>query len=303
MTKSSSTNGDELLRRVARAGPGFRGERTPLDANAQLQLTTELKNAGHPVPAFFDADIEWVDRRAKLFEAGEYPDKGLSVTPEQIAEIASCFDLPVPVWIEHAESPLELGYLTNVEASGGELFGTIALTKEADALIERSDARSLSVGLSSDLKQIREVSIVRHPRVASARLFATNLTFAGELEESDQPWKVRYRSLERRIAQEEADRKVASYVREGRMTPAEAEFARPLLAASDTIEFGEDRRSVAELVMAMFERRVPHGLFKEYAAVSGPIPGSTMLPEERDFYHRHFPDVDLAVIEGLKARS
>ncbi len=44
----------------------------------------------------------------------------------------------MPLLIEHATSPLELGYLTSVEADGGELFGTVALSAEANVLIEKS---------------------------------------------------------------------------------------------------------------------------------------------------------------------
>lgn len=303
MTNNCKDGGAELLRQVAMAGPGFRGRREAISAADREALARELRTAGRAVPDFFQAEVEWIDRRAKLFEAGEYPDKGISVSPEQIAEIAANFDLPVPVWIEHAESPLELGYLTDVQAVGGELFGTIALTKEADALVDRSEARSLSVGLTGDLKRIREVSLVRNPRVASARLFTNEFAFDGRLDESGNPWRIRYRSLERQIASQEAERNVSRFIAEGRMTPAEAEFARALLASAETIEFGDDKRSVAKLVMAMFERRVPHGLFKELSPSAGSVAGSTLLPEERDFYQRHFPDVDLATIEGLKCGS
>lgn len=303
MTSHCKDGGGELLRRVAMAGPGFRGKRENTSSAEREALAKKLRATGRAVPDFFHADVEWIDRRAKLFEAGDYPDKGISVSSEQIAEIAANFELPVPVWIEHAESPLELGYLTDVQAVDGELFGTVALTKEADALVERSEARSLSVGLTGDLKRIREVSLVRNPRVASARLFSNEVALVGQLEDSSEPWRIRYRSLERQIAFQDAGRKVAGYIADGRITPAEAEFARALLASGETIEFGDDKRSVAELVIAMFERRVPHGLFKELAPSSGPVAGSTLLPEERDFYKRHFPDVDLATIEGLKSGS
>lgn len=125
------------------------------------------------------AEREFVERRAKLFEAGPYPDKGITVSLEQIEALARSFAGPVPVLIEHGESPLELGFLTKVEALDGELFGTVSLTKEADDLLEASDAKSLSIGLSPDLSEIREVSIVRTPRVPDARLFA-GICFCGE---------------------------------------------------------------------------------------------------------------------------
>ena len=105
-------------------------------------------------PAYLHTEHTWIDRRAKLFEVGEYPDKGVSVTPEMLRALDTNFDLPVPVLIEHARSPLELGYLTSIEVVGEELFGNVALTTEADALLAKSGARSLSVGLSGDLSSI-----------------------------------------------------------------------------------------------------------------------------------------------------
>ena len=54
---------------------------------------------------------DWVRRRAKLFEAGDYPDKGVTVAPETLQALANGFSQPVPVLVEHAESPLQLGFL------------------------------------------------------------------------------------------------------------------------------------------------------------------------------------------------
>ena len=67
---------------------------------------------------------------------------------------------------------------------GDELFGTVSLTPEAHGLVERSGARSLSLGLTPDLMGIREVSLVRHPRIESAQLFSAGPVFWGELGET-----------------------------------------------------------------------------------------------------------------------
>jgi hypothetical protein len=273
-----------------------------LEGDARAALAEELQISGLPIPAFFDQPTDWIDRRAKLFEAGDYPDKGVQVSDQDLADLAKQFDLPVPVWIEHAESPLELGYLTQVEAVGGELFGNIALTKEADALVERSGARALSIGLSPDLKEIREVSLVRSPRVASARLFGTSLAFAGGLcEGEDRVWREKYLALDARHRAEEARRTVDRLIKEGKMFPAEAEFASSILAASDVIDFGSDRQSVGQLLIAMIERRPPHKMFGELTPMHS-NPHATMLPEEAAFYQKHFPDVSLDAIADVKGR-
>jgi hypothetical protein len=69
------------------------------------------------------------------------------------------------VLIEHSDSPLELGFVTELRQQGKELYGTITLTQQADSLMIKSGASSLSIGLESDLSRIREVSVVRNPRV------------------------------------------------------------------------------------------------------------------------------------------
>ena len=123
----------------------------------------------------------WVRRRAKLFEAGDYPDKGISVSDADLAALVEGFSGPVPVLIEHSESPLELGFLTEVSREGRELHGTVSLSTEADALVRRSGARGLSLGLAPDLRSIREVSLVRRPRVSGAGFFSEDLlVFSGE---------------------------------------------------------------------------------------------------------------------------
>lgn len=139
-----------------------------------------------------------VRREAKLFEAGDYPDKGVTVLPEDLADLAARFQRPVPILIEHTDSPLALGFLESVRADGTELFGTVALSEEANCLIEQSGADSLSLGLSPDLREIQEVSLVRHPRVPSARLFAGPI-FHTKLptRKTEADWQARAEAAER----------------------------------------------------------------------------------------------------------
>jgi hypothetical protein len=230
----------------------------------------------------------WIERRAKLFEAGDYPDKGVTVTPEHLRALASGFSRPVPLLIEHAESPLEMGCLKEVSCEGHELFGTVALTPEADSLVERSGARSLSLGLAPDLSSIREVSLVRNPRVQSARLFGGEVTFVGSVEPSD------LASEWRRLDEAKAEREVDDLLRKGRLVPAQARFAKALLLSRDTIEFDGRSQPLRGLVLALLERQPKLNLFAELT----PAPQSDhsqhlMLPEEADFYRRHFPEVSL----------
>ncbi len=290
-------------------------------------------------PEALDPGAEWIERRAKLFESGDFPDKGLSVTPDLLRRLAEGFEGPVPVLIEHSDSPLELGFLIRVEALGDELVGPVALTREADALVERSGARSLSLGLSPDLGEIREVSLVRNPRIGSARLFSGDLVeaagagrqasgdgnasaapsveaaidaartsppkppprFASQSGEGSVPrgtseWRERFERLREEVDAREAERRVDSFMKEGRLCPAQVPFALALLMTSDTVEFGGDRKPLRELLIAMIERQPPMALFAEIApdpGARGDHSAQLLMPEEAEFYRRHFPDVSL----------
>ena len=236
----------------------------------------------------------WVERRAKLFEAGEYPDKGIFVSDDDLVALVEGFSAPVPVLIEHAESPLELGFLTSVKRDGKELFGTVSLSHEADALVRKSGARGLSLGLAPDLRSIREVSLVRKPRVAGAGFFSEDaVMFSGELGEPPPPPLAG--------AEPTGAEVLGRLIREGRMVPAQVPFAKALLAHEGVVEFSGDRRPLRELLIALLERQPPLALFGQTAPVQ-PVPDrpSTMLPEEAAFYQRHFPGVPLMAIAEAK---
>ncbi|MCX7800057.1 MAG: hypothetical protein N2109_06895 [Fimbriimonadales bacterium] len=239
-------------------------------------------------PATTPPAAPWVERRAKLFEAGEYPDKGLSVTAQDLASLAERFEGPVPVLIEHAESPLHLGELASVEAVGGELFGTVRLTEEADRLARRSGASSLSVALSPDLSRILEVSLVRHPRVPDARLFGQGPVFHAA-------WPGQPLSPESRALLDELQRG-------GRLAPAQRPFAEALLACSQKVAFDGSAVPVAALVRALLERQPPSALLAEVAPARASDESHLLLPEEEAFYRRYFPDVDLAEIARRRSR-
>lgn len=222
----------------------------------------------------------WIVRQAKLFEAGDYPDKGIQVEPRHLQELAAAFDKPVPILIEHADSPLELGYLTSVRAEGNELFGEVSLSPEADALVRKSGADKLSVGLGPDLDSILEVSLVRNPRVESARLFSGSL-----LED----WRSRFEALE-------IDSQIERYVGQGRLTPAQIPIVRALLGHRATVAFGSGAAPVARLIRDFLELQPDRGLFSELA----PVPKSEAAhldPEHADFYRKHFPGLPLDMIE------
>ena len=229
-----------------------------------------------------------INRRAKLFEAGEYPDKGVSVSRRDLLRLAANFDTPVPVLIEHGESPLQLGKLIEVEPVGDELFGTIQLSVEANALLEQNGARHLSLGLSPDMTGIREVSIVRYPRVESAQLFGDSVQFSvGILE------------ITPSVQSGDSEAEIQRLLREGRLLPSQLPLVRALFASQDSVEFGADRLTVKQIARAFLQRQPPHSLFTQIATNQSNTEDAAehlMLPEEAAFYRRHFPNISLAQI-------
>lgn len=283
----------EVRRAAAMLGPGWSGRRANLATEDAQRAAQEILRAWSDAelgdaPAYLvqaasgDAP-EWRDRRAKLFEIGEYDDRGLRVTQEDVVRLAQSFDSPVPILVEHVETPLRLGYLTQVEAVGGELFGNLALTPEADDLIEKSGAKSLSISVSKNLDRIFEVSIVANPRIESARLFCEDFRATPRSQES-QSEIVR---LRKELEEVQVNALVESLVREGRIAPVSRNTATRLLASARTAGCFEQ----VEAFIASLPRAIHFG---EIA----PAAKAVNLPDEvAQFYRTHFPDLDLSEIE------
>jgi len=118
-----------------------------------------------------------VEREAKLFEAGSYPDKRIDVSESDLDTIIANHDPTLPIKIEHSDTPFDgaLGFVKRIWRTGKELMGSMAFTDEAWALIERSGIKSLSSGIKRDKTGLAEVSLVRNPRIADARVFNADI--------------------------------------------------------------------------------------------------------------------------------
>ncbi len=121
--------------------------------------------------------MQIIEKDAKIFEAGSFPDKGIEVTESDLERMVANHK-PVPIKVEHTDSPLNLGSLVCIWRKGRELFGRLAFTHPAWELVKASGARKLSVGMRKDKSGISEVSLVRNPRIADAAVFSFGgLTF------------------------------------------------------------------------------------------------------------------------------
>jgi hypothetical protein len=120
-----------------------------------------------------DVDADTVEREALLMEAGEYPDKGVTITEESLQHMAES-GVGAPVIVEHRPT-LVLGWISELWRKGRQLWGRLRLKPHANQLIEESGVRGLSVGLARTESgyQLREVSLTATPRVTNAQLFGT----------------------------------------------------------------------------------------------------------------------------------
>lgn len=174
-----------------------------------------------------------VRRPARLFVAGEYPDKGVTITADHLRQVARRFDAlrfdagadgAVEVITEHRRGIHDpLGHVVAVEVrepDGGaaaELWGMLAFSAETDAHLQARRIERLSVALlevpDSDGGgyRLKEVSVTESPRVGAARLFTDD----------------------------EVSARLARFRAEGRVTPAIEERLRPLLQVRTPITFDD----------------------------------------------------------------
>ena len=117
---------------------------------------------------------DFVERTAKLFEAGEYPDKGINVSEDDIGKTVTSFTDPVDIKIEHINTPLDgsMGQVSTIFRHGKELYGKVRFPERVWGLIRDAGATKLSVGLDRSTMALREVSLTNKPRVAGAAIFS-----------------------------------------------------------------------------------------------------------------------------------
>ncbi|NUL83140.1 MAG: hypothetical protein HUU60_10515 [Armatimonadetes bacterium] len=235
----------------------------------------------------------WINREAKLLEAGDYPDKGVVIDQNDLQRLADAFDEPAPIYVEHAPSPFKLGWLDRVWRKGAELFGSLRLMQEANDLLDRLGIASLSVGLASDLSSIVEVSITGNPRIADARLF--NLRrFSAQLLEvkklNNPDWQQKAAELETKLRQVEAERQVQAWLTEGRVTPGAIPFALRILQTEPTLRFSDGEQSIAETFVQFVNALPKRPLFGELAPAQT---AQSLDPEAAQFLQEHFPDIEL----------
>ena len=221
-----------------------------------------------------------IEREAKLFEAGSYPDRGIEITEEDLDRIIENTS-EAPIRIEHTATPFDgaLGVLKSVYRKGRELFGRLSFTKAAWELLNSANARRLSVAIKKDKSGIAEVSLVREPRIADAAVFGEGdtirldgieLALPAEFATADDETA----KLRRQLIEKEVDSCIDELKRQGKLVPAAEVFARAILRSSDTslITFGDHPTPVSEVFKWFLDSQPKVIEFAEIAPVEDAEP-------------------------------
>lgn len=237
-----------------------------------------------------------VEREAKLFEAGSYPDKGLEVSEEQLQVLVESFRAPVPLVVEHLSHGWQIGQLKRLWRRGRELFGRLALLPEAEALLKRLGIRGISVAVTPDLQRIVEVSVTATPRVADARLLSA-VAFSGEilwtevsaLEQDMEALLRRAETAEFALRERQVEETLQRWLRQGKLTPAVREMAKTLLLqGTQLVTFAGGDVSVAEVFARFVEALPPVVRFGEVAPVGEQE--HSLSAEEEAFLRKYWGD-------------
>ena len=185
-----------------------------------------------------------VERDARLLVAGEYPGKSLSVTEADIDALVANFSGPVPVKVEHIDSPLDpLGHVQRVWRDGKELRGRVAFPAAMAAFLSARGAAKLSVGLLKEPAwKLLEASLTLRPHVPTATLLSEpppglplrkgegseGITGEGATGEAGGIQGLAAELVQLRAEQREAQ--ITGLKLSGKLVPAAEPFARALLA-------------------------------------------------------------------------
>ena len=128
-----------------------------------------------PTVLSFSTEEMSQERDALLLECGTYPDKGLSVTEEDLDGIVARFSAEgAPIKVEHMDTPLDpLGRVQRIWREGSTLMAKLLFPEDLAGFLRRRGVQKLSVGLSREAVglALTEVSLVLKPRVAAAAMF------------------------------------------------------------------------------------------------------------------------------------
>jgi len=159
----------------------------------ELRLDFSLPDGLFTTAREFERDGEQLyEVEAKIFEEGDYPDKGVMADREYLEQLLTNTPAEVPVGLLHRGKPWMRSkdgkphaLARNLRLAADGLFATFELTEAAKDTLECAELKGVSVSLPrSGMPRISRIDPVTRPRVASARLFSQgNGDGADEAEE------------------------------------------------------------------------------------------------------------------------
>ena len=250
------------------------------------------------------------EREALLLECGSYPDKGLTVTEDDLDGIVGRFSSDgAPIKVEHMDTPLDpLGRVEKVWRDGSVLMAKLLFPPDLASFLRRRGVQKLSVGLSREAVglALAEVSLVLKPRVAAAAMFSEPTPAAsgdpsllsgavapGKGEETEEGVRMADAGKDAEIAglraalvSREVEGQVQRLKAEGRVVPATEHLARALLSvpagALITLAEGDGAVPVSEVFLAYLQASAPVVRFGEMAL---PGTGAATGPGARSHHH------------------
>jgi hypothetical protein len=238
----------------------------------------------------YSPDEMTIEKDAKIFEVGDYPDKEITVSEADLDAIVENFG-EVPVKVEHTDSPLDpLGTVKRIWRQGKELFARLAFPRDLASFLERRGIKRLSVALHQDPLRLAEVSLVLSPRVADAAMFRTS----DESDMSDRSDKDEREEViqsmsdsEKEIAElkfalrvKDVEARLAELKAQGKIVPASEPHAREILLQGDgKITFGDEEVSISRMFERFLEAQPKVVVFGELAPGFDKLTPGGRLPE------------------------
>lgn len=229
------------------------------------------------------------ERDAKIFEAGDYPDKGIVITKQDLDDIIKRFQ-SAPVMIEHMNTPLDpLGWVKRIWRKGDSLFGNLTFPKEIAEFLDKRGIKKLSVAINKNPLSLSEVSLVLNPRVQSAAIFNQKSILMEDSENMENEEKgyqqmvSELREMKFAIKCKEVDEKIAALRLDGKLIPASEVYAREILLKGDgKISFADNIFTVSELFERFLETQPKVITFDESAAADMKSPMKMLSDKDEE---------------------
>jgi hypothetical protein len=256
-------------------------------------------DTGHVVN-FSDGVMEC---EARLLVAGVYPEKNLTVTEADIDALVLNFSGPVPVKVEHIDSPLDpLGLVISLSrkgsGAGAELHGRIQFPPEMAAFLPQRNAHKLSVGLLKEPAwKLLEASLTLTPHVPTATLLSRGMGLSEGMAchaptdavTLSDPERVELAGLRAQVRKQTVDAQMVALKAAGKVIPATEALARVLLSTDDSALVtlsGGAGQSVAAVALSLLRAQPPLVHLSEMAGgrvkLSGIVAAASGMGEEDD---------------------